>query len=280
MSKRSESLSMKAVDRVQRRRRSRRGVALIMVLATITVLTVLLAEFQDESSSELSGALSDRDALKAEYLARSGINLSRLLIASEPTIRAAIAPLFMMLTKGKGGAPQIPVWEFSDRVLGAFNDSTGAEEFEALAGVDLAEGRNLGIEGGRFEAVVVDEDSKLNVNIAARGDAFSQTRIAQQLMGLMAGDQFSPLFEERDMDDQFSDRMAICSSLIDWPDPDENYFSCDLSGSATASATAAEDSFYQMLDIPYRRKNGAYDSLEELRLVRGMGDKFWATFVD
>lgn len=266
--------------RAGRRRRSRRGVALIMVLAAITILTVMLAEFQDESSAELSGALSDRDALRAEYMARSGINLSRLLIASEPTIRTAIAPLLMMLSGGKSAAPQIPVWEFSDRVLGAFNDSTGAEEFQALAGVDLAEGRNLGIEGGRFEVLIIDEDSKLNVNMSARGDAFSQTRISQQLMGLMGGDQYKPLFEERDSDGQFSDAMTICSALIDWADPDESYFSCDPRATVTASATAAEDSFYQLLKTPYRRKNAAFDSLEELRMVRGLGDDFWATFVD
>jgi general secretion pathway protein K len=165
-------------------------------------------------------------------------------------------------------------------VLGAFNDSTGAEEFQALAGVNLEEGRNLGMEGGRFEALIIDEDSKLNVNMAARGDAFSQTRISQQLMGLMGGDQYKPLFEERDFDGQFSDSMTICSALIDWADPDENFFSCDPRATVTASATASEDSFYQLLKTPYRRKNAAFDSLEELRMVRGVGDDFWATFVD
>ncbi len=266
--------------RTMRRRRSRRGVALIIVLAAVTILTVMLAEFQDESSAELSGALSDRDALRAEYMARSGIQLSRLLIAAEPTIRQAVAPLFMMMSGGKGSAPQIPVWEFSDRVLGAFNDTTGHEEFQSLAGVDLTQGRNLGIEGGRFELVIVDEDSKINMNVAARGDAFSQTRMAQQLMGLMAADQYKPLFEERDIDGQFSDSMTLCSALIDWADPDENYYNCDPRSTATASTTAPEDSFYQMLKTPYRRKNAAYDSLEELRMVRGVGDDFWATFVD
>ena len=37
---------------------------------------------------------------------------------------------------------------------------------------------------------------------------------------------------------------------------------------------------YQLLPRPYQRKNAAYDSLEELHLVRGVGDDFWATFVD
>jgi general secretion pathway protein K len=240
-------------------------------------MTVLLAEFQDESSSELAAGLSDRDSLKAEYHARSGIALSRLLISAEPTIRGAIAPLFMMMGMKP---PQIPVWEFSDRVLGAFNDTTGNQEFQTLAGVDLAKGKNLGLKGGKFEVAIVDEDSKLNVNIAARGDAFSQTRLQMELLGLMNGDQHSPLFDNRDRDGQFSDRAAICSAIIDWADPDENNFPCDPRATAVASSTGTEDSFYSMLDKPYRRKNAAFDSLEELRLVRGIGDDYWSTFVD
>src|SRR5262245_35989302 len=104
-------------------RRKRRGLALIMVLGALTVLTVLLADFQDETSAELGSALSARDALRAEYAARSAANLGRLLIASEPTIRKALAPLLMLI--GGGAPPQIPVWEFADQVLGAFNDPSG-----------------------------------------------------------------------------------------------------------------------------------------------------------
>jgi len=51
----------------ERARRSsrRRGVALILVLGALTILTVMLTEFQDETSAELGSALSERDALKA-----------------------------------------------------------------------------------------------------------------------------------------------------------------------------------------------------------------------
>jgi general secretion pathway protein K len=31
---------------------------------------------------------------------------------------------------------------------------------------------------------------------------------------------------------------------------------------------------------PYRRKNAPYDSLEELHMVRGVSEDFWATFID
>ncbi|MEO8874152.1 MAG: type II secretion system protein GspK, partial [Polyangiaceae bacterium] len=70
-----------------------------MVLGAIAVLTVMLADFQDETSTELAAAVSDRDGVQAEFAARGATNLARLLIASEPSIRAAITPLFAFLGK-------------------------------------------------------------------------------------------------------------------------------------------------------------------------------------
>lgn len=262
---------------VRRRGRSKeRGVAIVLVLSALTILGVMLAEFQDETSAELGSALSQRDALKAEYAAKSSVNLSRLLIASEPTIRKALAPLFLLM---KQGPPQIPVWEFADRVLGAFNDAEGNESFLSLSGVSVSEGKNLGLEGAGFEVKIADEDAKVNVNTPARGDAFSQARLAAQLIGLLGGPQHDPLFSNRDADGQFSDRQAICGAIIDWTDPDQEAYVCDPH-SGSAQQAGAEDSYYQLLKKPYPRKNSAFDSLEELRLVRGVGDDFWHTFVD
>jgi general secretion pathway protein K len=257
------------------KRRDKRGVALLLVITAIAIMTVMLTEFQDEASGDLAAAISDRDALKAEYLARSGINLSRLLIAAEPTIRKAMSILFMGM---QGGPPQIPVWEYADRVLGAFNDKEGSEDFAALTGTDMTLGENLGIEGGKFEVTIVDEDAKINVNVAARSNTLSNNNLAKQLLGLMAGDQYSPMFENRDRDDQFTTRQDVCSAIIDWADLDEELFSCDQR--AAPSSQAVEDNSYHLLKDPYWRKNAAYDSLDELHLVRGVGDDYWATFVD
>jgi general secretion pathway protein K len=126
---------------------------------------------------------------------------------------------------------------------------------------------------------VIDEDSKINVNMAARPDLFSQVRLAQQLVGLIANPQYDKLFENRDADGQFTDRQTLCAAIIDWTDPDQDGAVCDPQN-ASAQQAGAEDSFYQLLKKPYQRKNAAFDSLEELRLVRGVGDEFWETFVE
>ncbi len=264
-------------SRAARRARLRKregGVALIMVLGAIAIMIVMLAELQDDAGAELAAATSVRDGVKAEYFARSAVNLSRLLIAAEPTMRSAIAPLFMFM---KRAPPQLPVWEYADRILGAFNDQEASQDFAGFAGLDLSLGKNLGLSGGRFDVVIVDEDSKLNVNMGA-SNSIAHLRLAKLLMGRMAPLQYGPLFEQRDPGGNFNDRFATCSAIIDWADQDEQLYSCDVT--AASSANAAEDAYYQLLPKPYRRKNAPYDSLEELHMVRGVTDDFWATFVD
>lgn len=257
------------------RRASKRGVALVIVLGSLSILAVMLTEFQDETSADLGHALAERDGVKAEYAAKSAINLSRLLIASEPTIRRSVAPFLMMLFQS---TPQIPVWGFADDILGAFNDKGGMARFSTLGGFDISAAKNLGMDGAGFEVNIIDEDSKLNINMASATNVFAQQRLAGLLLGLLSGIQYDTLFSERDVDGNFHTRQQICSAIIDWTDNDADTAACDMSGQNVQ--TGSEDGYYQMLKEPYERKNAAFDSLGELHLVRGVTDDFWTTFVE
>jgi general secretion pathway protein K len=137
--------------------------------------------------------------------------------------------------------------------------------------------KNVGLKGGHFEISIVDEDAKINVNMGAANE-IAHIRLAKELMSRMAPIQYDPLFTQRDSTGNYNDRLATCSALIDWADPDEQLYSCDVTNAP--STNAVEDSWYQLLQKPYRRKNAPYDSLEELHMVRGISDDFWATFVD
>lgn len=270
------ALPIAAKRRRRAKRRAReRGIALVMVMGAVAILTVMLAEFQDETSAELASATAQRDGIQAEYMARSALNLSRLLIASEPSMRKAIAPLFMLM---KRTPPQLPLWEFSDRLLGAFNDQESSGEFSRTAGVDINEGKNLGMPNGRWELSIVDEDSKINMNLGAANE-IAHVRLAKEIMGLISPMQYDALFQQSDSSGQFADRLQTCQALIDWADVDEQAFNCDLSQNAASSA-GIEDNVYSLMPRPYRRKNAPYDSLEELHMVRGVNEDFWATFVD
>ncbi len=270
------SLKKKLFEARLRRMRKRRGVALILVLGALVILTVFVTQLQEQTSAALSAALAERDSVKAEYHARSAINLSRMLIATEPGIRRMIAPLFMATGKAP---PQIPVWAFSDLILGPFNDAEGAQTFNKSAGVDSSTGKNLGLTGGHYELKIVDEDSKINANAVVAGDPFTRSRFGAQFLGLVAPQQYNSVFERQDQDGQFSDRATVCGAIVDYVDLDETFYNCDPFGNAPPNETG-EDNYYQQIGLPYVRKNAALDSFEELHLVRGMTDEFWSTFVD
>ncbi|MBL9023779.1 MAG: general secretion pathway protein GspK [Myxococcales bacterium] len=260
-------------------RRKRRGVALLMVLGSLAVLTVLVVELQEQSSSTLSAALAERDALKAEYHARSGVNLSRMLIATEQPIRQTFAPLWAAMGQ-KGAPPQIPVWKFTSLVLGPFNCPESQAEFARVTQASPDSGKNLGSTEGCFDIRIIDEDAKINVNSGSRGDPFSQRQVGAAVLGLLSSPQYAPLFENADSDGQYSNQPTICGALVDWTDEDENAYPCDPLADAASASQGPEDNYYQTVGLPYLRKNAPFDSMDEVRLVRGISDDFWATFVD
>src|SRR5690606_31467563 len=174
--------------------------------------------------------------------ARSAINLARLLIASEPTIRAALPSFGKKL-------PQIPVWEYAEQVLGAFNGGEGSSSFKSLGSFDFADAKSLGLEGASFEIIIVDEEARINLNQAARPNLFAKQGMVQQLMGMMQGFQFEPLFDRPDAEGNRTTRDQVCGAIVDWTDTDQQGEACDVSGQQVSAGS--EDSFYQLLDQPY-----------------------------
>jgi general secretion pathway protein K len=93
----------------------------VLVLGALVILTVFATELQERTASTMAATMADRDGLKAEYYARSSINLTRLLISTEPIVRKAIDPLAQAALKRP--LSQIAVWEYTELVLAPFNDA-------------------------------------------------------------------------------------------------------------------------------------------------------------
>ncbi len=96
--------------------------------------------------------------------------------------------------------------------------------------------RNLG--RGSFEYIITDEDGKLDINIATPK-------------------QLKDIFTESGLDSDEAD--GIVASILDWRDSNDLH---RLNG--------AEEDYYRDLDEPYSCKDGPFDSIEELLLVKGM----------
>lgn len=194
------------------------GVALILVLWITLLLTVIAAGFAVSVRVEGAATLNARGEAEAHALAVAGF-------------QQALAELF-------------EPWDYNgltangeaDLIRVAGGRVRGGQATDPARRVFVRTG-TLG--RGAFQYRVIDEERKINVNLASR-----ETLIRlMQTLGLPPG----------------SERDTIADSILDWIDPDPQH---RLNG--------AEDDHYQGLSPPYRAKNAPLDSVEELRLIRGV----------
>lgn len=198
--------------------RDERGVALLLVLWVTLLLTVIAAGFAASVRVEGTAALYARGDAEAEALAIAGF-------------QQALAELFdawdynTLTEDGQTALVRLAGGEARPRQL-TQSTPPGLPRDGALA-------------GGTFRYSVVDEERKINVNLASR-------EVLMRLLetvGLPSG----------------SSRDIIADSILDWIDADSLH---RLNG--------AEDDNYLGLSPPYRAKNGPLDTVEELRLIRGV----------
>ncbi len=91
---------------------------------------------------------------------------------------------------------------------------------------------------GEYEVEIQSESGKINLNFV----------LDEQLKALMEA-----------LGIGRPDSDIIVDSILDWKDPD-----------SLRHANGAEDDYYQSLNPPYKAKNGRFDTVEELLLVRGV----------
>ena len=267
------------------RHKRQEGVALIIAIATIAILGIMLADMHETTGTAFAVSRAQRDALQAEYLAKSATNLTRLLISKEPEIRRFVDPLYQAATGRR--APQLPVWNFADAILSPF--CTPEDDRDSLTQLGIDFGDTTGFDGipGTCTVQVVSENGKINLNdpLVLDGER-ARNSVAVQLFSLTGGYQpespYDALFSNADDDGNITTRLDMVSALIDWWDRDiqRTDFDPGAATTRTGGTGAEDDSIYQLGDDPYRNKNAPFDSLQELRLVRGFDDDFWSTFIE
>ncbi len=215
-----------SATRCRGRRRARKdprqkGIALVMAVTAIAILTVVLADMHESTSTAYAISVANRDRLKAEYMAKSGLNLTRLLVAKEPAIRQVVTPFYQALV-GRP-PPQLPIWTMANDLLKPFCDYEATQRMNT--GIDFRAADGLGDTDATCTIVSFAENSKINVNAPLNftGDR-ARRSISMQLFAMMGGYQspspYDPLFQNLDRDGQLTRRLDVVSSLIDWWDED------------------------------------------------------------
>jgi len=273
--------------------RNQRGVAMLIVLTWLALMISVIGEFTYGTSVDAAQAANARDELRAHYLARSSVSLSRLLIKIQQQF---IDPVMSQVTKmlqstmsssssgtgGSGGASTPPSLGFSLRVtdyagslMGFFSGSKDeVAGLGGLIGIDTANIKGLGLKSGTFDAEITAEDGKIDINCGSglASDHGKQLVVYRLLMGLMYSRRFDKLFSEEDSTGNFAVRSDVARAIIDWADADEQMFSPE------AGSSNSEDYRYDAHADHYRAHNNSYDSIEEVKMVRGVSDGFMEAF--
>lgn len=252
------SLGAKSVRaRKASKRRKQRGIALITVLIAIAITLVISNQFGTTTNIDMIAAANYRDQMRAHFLARSASNLSELVIRLQQRIDNV---------KELRGMVQIT--DFADQVLLAF--CGGAEEVQSAVGFNPADAKGLGADIGTcgIDGPITTEDDKININCANGNDATAAT-LKSALDALVFFPAYDPVFEEGDAEGYRRDRAQQVSSIIDY---------IDSNGQRNRERGTTEDYGYENLKDDYKPKNNYLDTIGELKLARGVDDRFWTLF--
>jgi general secretion pathway protein K len=185
---------------------SESGLALIMVLWILTILSVIALSFAFMARTEVYSTVSFRDGMEKKFLAEAGIERG---------------------------------------IMELFYRSANKNQVSAVEGSEIVriDGReNQGeFDENKYSFRISDESGKININALTDANSIILSNLMVNL-GIPG-----------------ETANTIIDAILDWRDADN-----------LVRLHGAEDSYYESLPVPYKAKNGNFDTLEELLLVRGI----------
>lgn len=264
----------------------RSGIALLVAVTTLLVLSIVVSELAYISQVRFQVAYHQRDRAQAYWLARSGVNIYNLVLVGDQQIGRQIeqfagdlgvASLWQMVPVINTGLMRMlfvndagGVDDLEEKDIEQFQSegkvSDEVAEASREGGGSLFSDKNFLDFEGDFSAEVTDNESKIDVNILqnAGDEPIQALPAAQFLFNIMNSEEDIAWFQERNLD-----QWEIIGNLKDWVDAD-NIRSAGLGG--------YEDTLYNNLEPPYLAKNSPFDTIEEIRLVGGWQDEVFERY--
>ncbi len=238
------------------RRKKQRGIALVVVLIAIAITLVVTNEFGTSSTVDMTAAANYRDQMRAHFLARSAANFGELVIRIQ-----------QRLDNIKQLSGQVQITDYADQLVLPF--CGGPEEVQAAIGFTSNQVKGLGADVGTcgFNGPIRTDDDRININCA--NDATAWATIKAAIDALIFFPAYDPVFDDNDAEGWHRDRQLQASALIDY---------IDQNTMQLANRGTVEDYGYESLKDRYYAKNNKIDTVDELKLVRGVDDRFWTLF--
>ena len=260
-------------------RRERRGIAILVVVTALMMITVLITELVYASRVRYMVAIHERDRVQAYWLARSGVNMHQLIllankeISNNPQIKQGLemfgmggtfefwsipfvqsmnTGLLRMLLSGGGDIDSV-----DDEVVDEFKSTGRFDGGDDEQSSSIFDDRDFLAFEGDFSSEISDHESKVNINVFAT-ETFTtvqESPTGKFLYALMSKEEDLTWFRQRNIDP-----WEVIGNLKDWVDQDTV---------RSGGRGGYEDTLYNTLEPPYLTKNAPFDSMEEIRLVAG-----------
>lgn len=258
------------------KRGRRKGVALLLVLTYVAVMssTVLSGFLNSQVSFSISANV--RDDLKAYYKAKTALNLGQLMLTYQyeleqdeffgQRLKKSNFQLYqimdLLVAPFKTGVISVDVPN-ADRTIASY-------DLRGQGGVDA-----MGDDSGDYYVKVSPEEGRINLNKFS--EKVSETDLYELCM-MMASSEYDELFNTRSKEEHLS-RMELIAAIIDWVDADgeKTYITseCQLEESS-----GDETNLYVDQRKKYSVKNAKLTTLDELYEVAGFGDDIMEAFRD
>lgn len=231
--------------------RGQEGIVLLVVVMLGAVLGIIVLQFGYLISLDSRMASSFRDSEEAYCLARAGVAQAMALLAQDK-----IADL-EETEAAEGNIEAKPV--------------DTLDEAWAVPEVDVPLGR------GRYSFLVVDEESKFNLNVLIKEDK-GISEIGALIKSLEGGESEGESGEgEEESDDPWPEDEKMVAAL-EWFFEHLQVDEPETIAAALANWITSNDegkSDYGLLDPGYECKKAPLESLGELRLVLGVGERLF-----
>jgi general secretion pathway protein K len=268
---------------LKKRYHRRSGVALLVAIVSVAILTIIVTEITYISRMRLLTASNQRDRVQAYWISRSGIGIYQLVLSANKELGKnqfiqqfvlgdSLWQMIPVLNTGLMRmlfVSEAPGESVSEESIESYKKEgrVSEEVSEASREGGLFSKRNFLDFEGDFSAEVLDTESKIDINqLSNSTGTIQESPVGQRLYALMGGEENDQWFLERNLD-----RWELIGNIKDWVDSD-SYRSGGLGGQ--------EDSLYINLDSPYMTKNAKFDSTDEIRLVEGWNDEVYDKFAN
>ncbi len=221
-------------------RNRRRAVILPVVLVMIGLLALTMAGFIFFVRAENAGIQAHADGEQARLACESGFEQVVALLRTHPHNAKAWFDQPILFRHGLVWAERYDRASDPVRQAGSREDTFGETSVNGPAWRFSIVGMNLDGPRNTMRFGITPESGKLDLNLAAE----------EQLTQLL-----TPLLTELRVENP----TDLLDALLDWRDDDD-----EVRGN-----NSAENEYYNALDPPYLCKNGRFDTIEELLLVRG-----------